>query len=134
VETALADWLVKQPGVQAAYTRTALSGKPLEDGTGRMVQRSFHPDESGDVFVVLKPYHFLSPPITSNKIASYRTTHGSPHSYDTHVPLIVMGPGIIPGVRTERVTPQAMASILARAMNVPPPKGAEEPVPNGLFQ
>jgi hypothetical protein len=134
VERALADWLVKQEGVQAAYTRTELVQGPLADPVGRMVQRSFHPDESGDVMVVLKPYHIFSQPTTSPKTASYRTTHGSPHPYDTHVPLVVMGPRIVPGVRTERVTPQAIASILARAMDVPRPRGAEVDVPAGLFR
>jgi hypothetical protein len=133
-ERALADWLVKQNGVQAAFTRTELLKAPLADPIGRMVQRSFHPDASGDVMVVLKPHHLFSPPLTSPKTVAYRTTHGSPHSYDTHVPLLVMGPRIIPGVRTEPVTPQAMASILARAMGVPAPKGAEAPVPQGLFR
>jgi predicted AlkP superfamily pyrophosphatase or phosphodiesterase len=133
-ERALADWLVKQQGVQAAFTRTELLKAPLTDPIGRMVQRSFHPDASGDVLVVLKPYYVLSQPISSPKTAAYRTTHGSPHPYDTQVPLIVMGPQIVPGVRTERVTPQAMASILARAMGVPPPTGAEASVPEGLFR
>jgi hypothetical protein len=40
----------------------------------------------------------------------------------------------VPGVRSERVTPQAMASILARALGVPAPKGAEAPLPAGLFR
>ncbi len=134
VERALADWLVKQDGVQAAYTRTALVQGPLADPIGRMVQRSFHPDESGDVMVVLKPYYIFSQPISSPKTVSYRATHGSPHPYDTHVPLVAMGPGIVPGVRSERVTPQALASILSRAMGVPAPKGAEAAVPAGLFR
>jgi len=63
-----------------------------------------------------------------------RTTHGSPHAYDTHVPLLVYGPGIRPGVRTERVTPQATAAILARGLGVAPPAGAEVGVPTGLFR
>jgi predicted AlkP superfamily pyrophosphatase or phosphodiesterase len=133
-ERALADWLVKQPGVQAAFTRTELLKGPLADPIGRRVQKSFYADASGDVMVVLKPYHIFSQPTTSPKTASYRTTHGSPHPYDTHVPLLVMGPGIVPGQRSERVTPQAMASILARAMRVPAPKGAEVGVPAGVFR
>jgi hypothetical protein len=134
VERALADWMVKQDGVQAVFTRSELLKDPLTDPIGRMVQRSFHPDASGDVMVVLKPYHILSPPITSPKIVAYRTTHGSPHPYDTHVPLVVMGPQIVPGARSERVAPQATASILSQAMGVPAPKGAEVGVPAGLFR
>jgi predicted AlkP superfamily pyrophosphatase or phosphodiesterase len=133
-ERALADWLPRQPGVQAAFTRTELLKEPLADPIGRMVQKSFHPDGCGDVIVVLRPYHLFSQPLDSPKTAAYRTTHGSPHPYDTHVPLIVMGPGVVPGPRSERVTPQALASILARAMDVPAPKGAEAPVPAGLFR
>lgn len=134
VEKALADWLTKQPGVQASYTRTELMKGPHADPMGRMMQKSFHPDGCGDVIVVLRPYHLFSQPLDSPKTAAYRTTHGSPYPYDTHVPLMVMGPGIVPGEHAERVTPQAMASILARAMGVPAPKGAEAPVPAGLFQ
>ncbi len=134
VERALADWLAKQPGLQAAYTRTELLKGPSADPIGRKVHKSFHPDASGDVLVVLRPYHIFSPPITSPKAAAYRTTHGSPHPYDTHVPLVVMGPGVVPGMRSEPVTPQATAAILARALGVPLPAGAEAPLPAGLFR
>jgi len=37
-------------------------------------------------------------------------------------------------VHNERVTPQAMASILSRVMGVPPPKGADAPVPEGVLR
>ena len=33
----------------------------------------------------------------------------------------------------ERITPQAMASILAEALGVPAPKDATYPLPKGLF-
>ena len=42
------------------------------------------------------------------------TTHGSPYSYDTHVPLVVMGPGVKAGVRHERVSPELTAALLAK--------------------
>ena len=57
-----------------------------------------------------------------------------PHDYDTHVPLMVMGPRIVPGVREDRVAPQMMASILAEALGVPAPKDAQYPVADGLFK
>ena len=101
------------------------------------VKRSFHPDCSGDVMVILKPYHLFSPPtLTTNpeKYAAYRTSHGTPHPYDTHVPLLIMGPRIQPGVRDGRIVPQTMASILAEALRVPRPAAAEYPAPEGLFK
>jgi len=133
VEKALADWLARQPGILKAYTRTQLSRPIAGDAIGESVRLSFHPEASGDVLVVLEPYHFLSPPI-SPKLASYRTTHGSPHPYDTHVPLLVYGPGVRPGIREERITPQAAAAILAHGLGISSPPGAEVPLPKRLFE
>jgi predicted AlkP superfamily pyrophosphatase or phosphodiesterase len=134
VEKALADWLVKQPGILGAYTRAQLNKGPIAgDPIGESVRLSFYPEASGDVLVVLKPYYLLSPPI-SPKLAAYRTTHGSPHPYDTHVPLVVYGPGVRAGIRGERITPQAAAAILSRGLGINPPPGAEAPLPKGLFE
>jgi predicted AlkP superfamily pyrophosphatase or phosphodiesterase len=134
VERALAEWLVKQPGVRSAYTRTQLAaGKIADDPFAESELASFHPDCSGDVTVLLKPYWQISKPITSDKMVAYRTSHGSPYDYDTHVPLFVMGPGIRPGLRDERVPPQVVAAILARALGIPPPNQADYGVPRGLF-
>ncbi|MCC6421266.1 MAG: alkaline phosphatase family protein [Gemmataceae bacterium] len=135
VEEALATWLAKQPGIQAAYTRTRLTRGPLKDDpVGEMVRQSFDPPSSGDVVAVLRPYHLLTNPIGPGKQEAYRTTHGTVHPYDTHVPLLVYGAGVRPGVRTDRVTPLAVGPILARALGIDPPEQAEVPVPPGLFK
>jgi hypothetical protein len=76
---------------------------------------------------VLKPYHFVGTPIArrkKEKDRNYATTHGSAHDYDTHVPLLVMGQGIRPGIHEDRVAPQAMAFILARILGIEPPTNA----------
>src|SRR5207237_3146731 len=99
----------------------------LESDTGvRRVRRSFVPDRCGDVYVVLKPYYLLTSPLAPG------TTHGTPHDYDTHVPLLVYGPGVKGGVRDEPVTPQATAAVFARFLGVKPPASAEFPVPATL--
>jgi arylsulfatase A-like enzyme len=135
VETALAGWLMKQPGVRAAYTHSRLSAGPFKDDPlGQSVYLSFDPQRSGDVTVILEPYYLLSPPITSRKLDAYRTSHGTPYPYDTHVPLLVFGTGIRPGIRAEPVTPLAAAAILAHGLGVPPPAAAEAAVPKGLFR
>ncbi|MFM8271414.1 MAG: alkaline phosphatase family protein [Gemmata sp.] len=128
VEQELAAWLLKQPGVAATYTRTTLEqGVPASDATGAMVARSFHPARSGDVYFVLKPLHL------SGAATATGTSHGTPHAYDTHVPLVVFGPGVVAGTRRERVTPLATAAILAQAAGVKPPAGATAGVPEKLF-
>lgn len=136
VEIALQDWLPTQPGVLAAFSRTSLLNPthhgPL-DHYAEMARLSFAPERSGDVVVVLQPYHLLSPPI-SPRMAAFRTTHGSPHPYDTHVPLLAYGPGIRPGTYVELVTPQAITPILARALRISPPSGCNTTLPEGIFK
>jgi hypothetical protein len=126
VEDTLAAWLERQPGVQAAYTRgRLLAGQYGGDRVAGLVRRSFYPARSGDVAIVNRPYWVMW--------AAPGTTHGTPHPYDTHVPLVVLGPGVRPGVREGRVTPQAAATILAHALGVRPPAAAEAPLPEDLF-
>jgi len=127
VEEALAKWLTEQRGVQAVYTRTALTKEiPSDDVIGQKVKRSYYPERSGDVVIVPKPYYLITDRLTG-------TTHGSPHPYDTLVPLLVYGPGVRAGVRDDAVTPQAAAPILAKALGVKPPADAECGAPEKLF-
>jgi hypothetical protein len=134
VEEALARWVVKQEGIQSAYTRTQLTKGPLnDDPLGESVRLSFDPERSGDVAVIFKPYWILGPAVNPKYADTYRTTHGTPHPYDTHVPLLVFGPGVRAGTRDERVSPLTVAAILARGLGVNPPEGVQA-VPAGLFK
>jgi hypothetical protein len=127
VEKELAKCLLGQPGIAAAFTRTELlSGGRKDDPIAEQVRLSFHPERSGDVMLVNKPYYLLTSKLTG-------TTHGSPHSYDTHVPLVVFGAGIKAGARDDAVSPEAAPVILARALGIAPPAKARVGVPEGLF-
>jgi hypothetical protein len=127
VEDALAGWVKKQPWAQTAYTQTELSGEiTSDDEIGRRVKKSFYAGRSGDVLAVVKPYYLLGGYLTG-------TGHGTPHPYDTYVPLLAMGPGIKSGVRKDAVTPQAGVAILSRSLGIKPPAAAEAPVPEKLF-
>jgi predicted AlkP superfamily pyrophosphatase or phosphodiesterase len=128
VEQALARWIKEQPGFLTAYGRNQLlRGLPEDDKIGAQVRRSFYADRSGDLEAVVKPYYLCTSRLTG-------TLHGTPHPYDTHVPLVVYGAGIQPGRHKEKVTPQAVAAILSRALDIPAPEGAEAAVPEGLFK
>ena len=111
----------------ATYTRAQLNaGIASDDRLGASVRRSYFPARSGDVAVILRPYHPLSG-------YDNGTTHGTPFPYDTHVPLVVYGCGILKGIHPEPVVPQAMPVILAHALGIAPPTGAKAPLPQGLF-
>jgi hypothetical protein len=127
VVEALADYVRRQPGVQAVYTRRQLDATPAatDDAVLRQMRKSYHPDRCGDLAVLTKPYYLFTPYLTG-------TSHGTPHPYDTHVPLLVTGPGIPGGQCDEPVTPQTVVSIFARAAGIAPPPTAEAPLPARL--
>src|SRR5262249_21660457 len=100
VATALAGWLKEQPGIKTAYTQAQLlQGANASDSLGQLMQRSFDAERCGDVGILLKTHWILWTTLTG-------TTHGSPQPYDTHVPLIVYGPGMKAGPRSDRVRPE----------------------------
>jgi predicted AlkP superfamily pyrophosphatase or phosphodiesterase len=133
VANELAGWARQQDGVLAVYTYTDLVGNKVSetDSIGPSVKKAFHPDRSGDLFVVLKPYHLIGSVSVGDRLVT-GTTHGSPHDYDTHAPLVVYGPGVAGGKRTEKVTPLHAAPIAAQFLGIPSPTDALYPVPATL--
>jgi hypothetical protein len=130
VARTLADFLERQTGVLRAFTRAELETEPDRyDTIGRRMRKAYFPDRCGDVAFVPKPYW-----LGSDWALTTGTGHGSPHPYDTHVPLLVYGPNVKPGVRKEEVVPAAIAVIFARALGIAPPARAEYPAPAGLFE
>lgn len=130
VTETLAANLRSQDGLFRAYTRRQLLAvTPPGDRTEAMARKSYHPDRGGNVVVYGREYDLFN---TGPRDYTTGTTHGSPHSYDTHVPLLAYGPGIAGGRRDEAVTPQHAAAIAARWLGVPPPRQAEYPVPATL--
>ncbi|HEY2787482.1 MAG TPA: alkaline phosphatase family protein [Fimbriiglobus sp.] len=130
VAATLAKALLTVPNMEATYTRAQLTGDLASlDAMGKMVKRSFYPDRSGDVYAVAKPYYLVEA-----KSYGGGTSHGTPHDYDRHVPLLVFGPGIPGGERKDEVPPQSAAAILAHFLGIKPPSNADYGIPKSLFE
>ncbi|WP_029630233.1 alkaline phosphatase family protein [Zavarzinella formosa] len=128
VAKTLASFLAKQEGIARTFTREELEGSfPADDRIGQRMKKSYYASRSGDLGILLKPYWLEGDRLTG-------TNHGSPYPYDTHVPLLVFGANVKPGIRKEEVTPQTIASIFAKALGIAPPAKAEFPAPKGLFE
>ncbi|HEX8709142.1 MAG TPA: alkaline phosphatase family protein [Pyrinomonadaceae bacterium] len=106
------------PGIARCFTRTQLQNGAISpaDPIARRVFHGFYARRSGDVIVVYEPFKYLGDTITA--------THGSPYSYDTHVPLIIMGGGIAPGRYAQAATPADIAPTLASVLGVQAPSNA----------
>jgi arylsulfatase A-like enzyme len=118
--------LLAEPAVAAAYTRRELetgsrAGAPFFE----QMRRTWHKEVSGDVQFAYKPLWMA----TSS--SGYAATHGSPHPYDTHVPIMVYGPKWVKTGRIDaRVEVADIAPTLARLLRVPAPSASEgRPLP-----
>jgi hypothetical protein len=102
--------------VSRVYTRQQLLlGKVSRDKFSERVVRSFNARRSGDLEVLLDPYWIR---------AASGTTHGTPYSYDSHIPLIFMGPGIKAGRYARPVALNDVAPSLATLLDVETPSGS----------
>ena len=106
------------PGVARCFARTQLlrGATSITDPIGRRVLHGFHPARSGDAVIVPEPFKYLGDSITA--------THGSAYSYDTHVPTIIMGPGITAGRYFEPASPADIAPTISALIRVTPPTNA----------
>jgi predicted AlkP superfamily pyrophosphatase or phosphodiesterase len=103
------------PGVARAFSRVQLlrGATSITDPIERRVLHGFYPARSGDVVLVAEPYKYLGDAIPA--------THGSPYSYDTHVPTIIMGLGVNPGRYPEAATPADIAPTLSALLRITAP-------------
>jgi hypothetical protein len=111
----VAETAQKIPGVARCFTRAQLlrGETSITDPIERRVLHGFYPARSGDVVVIAEPYKYLGDTITA--------THGSPYSYDTHVPTIIMGTGVNPGRYLESASPADIAPTLSALLRITAP-------------
>jgi predicted AlkP superfamily pyrophosphatase or phosphodiesterase len=117
VRRAAAAFLSKHPDLQLAIARDDL-GVANPSGLGRFLEHSFSPERSGDVLMVMKPFHVLE----SEKAG---TSHGTPWSYDSEVPIFLFGRGVKPGVYGARVRPIDIAATLSAVLEMGAPASNE---------
>jgi len=121
LEAAVVEELLKFDGVSLAVSSSALRGGNLPDtALYRAVIRNFNAKRSGEVFIVFEPNWFIND-FDGLTVAS---THGSPWSYDTYVPIVFAGAGLKAQTVDRKVLTVDVATTLAAYMGTKPPSGA----------
>jgi predicted AlkP superfamily pyrophosphatase or phosphodiesterase len=122
IERIAGEAALKVCGVSRYFTREQLmrGAIPPSDAIARRVLHGFYPCRSGDVVIVTQPFTYLTAP--GDKVDC--ATHGSPYSYDTHVPLIIMGKGVAPGRYGQAATPADLAPTLAVILGIQAPSNS----------
>ncbi len=125
-----AQWIGNRPFMETAFTR-----KQIETGTlppvasnkesdvtailGR-VKLAYRPERCGDLIGIPRP---------GVLVTGYPegTSHGSPHDYDRHVPILAIGSGVPSlGKRSEPKSSLIVAPTVAALLGIDPPAAAKE--------
>lgn len=124
----VAEAVARREDVHAAWAVVDLLRQPASARTAdpaseraRLPERAgigVHPNRSGDVYVVPRPYSLLL------QAAEIAATHGSPWHYDSHVPVLVSGLGVPRGEFSRLVGPHQLAATIARWLGITAPAGA----------
>lgn len=106
--------VMKIPGVAECFTHTQLlSGRLPANAIAQSVAHGFFASRNGNLIVIPRPFYLLA--------STDATTHGSPYSYDTHVPVILYGAGITAGSYAHAISPADIAPTLAALLKIEPP-------------
>ncbi|MBX2965739.1 MAG: alkaline phosphatase family protein [Cyclobacteriaceae bacterium] len=113
----ISNYLMQQDGIANVFSKGLLrQGDFNEGGIKGMAIRGHHPKRSGDMTVVLEPGWFYSSRIQG-------TTHGSPYTYDTHVPIVFYGKGVKAGSTVRYHTVTDIAPTLSMLLKIKLPNG-----------
>ncbi len=110
------------PGVYACYGRTQILEGAIGDTSLRArLAKGTHPQLSSDLILIPDQLHLQEP-----DAEGHATTHGSPYSYDTHVPIVLCAPGLIrPGIYTNPAAPSDIAPTLSILLGIEFPSGCD---------
>ncbi len=119
VQEATAAYLLRQPAVARTITADALTRTYWGSGLMSALSKGYNSRRSGDVIVVLEPEWFEGSGLRTHT----GTTHGSPYTYDTHVPILWYGWRVPTGESVQRVSITDIAPTIAAWLNIAQPNG-----------
>jgi len=121
VSRALAHELQTQEGIAFAIPSIdLLEGNLADTELNRSVLRNYNPKRSGEIFIVTEPYWYIND-FDGLVVAS---THGSPWTYDTSVPVIFAGNGLKPQHVFRNVETVDVALTLSNYLKIKIPSAA----------
>jgi len=117
VERIAGEAALKAPGVAACFARSQIiSGQLPPTVIAQRVASGFYPQRNGDLILVAEPFFLVGDSSTAS--------HGSPYSYDAHVPVIFYGAGIAAGNYTVECSPADIAPTLSFMLDIEPPSSS----------
>jgi hypothetical protein len=125
VENTAADAVRALPNIFRVFTREEIiNGAMMQDRFSQRVRNGFYPGRAGDLIVIPDAYWIFEPRGAS---------HGTAFNYDTHVPVIFMGPNIMAGRYDSQVAVNDIAPTIATILEIEFPSGSVGRVLSEMF-
>jgi predicted AlkP superfamily pyrophosphatase or phosphodiesterase len=119
------DYLMTLEEVKRVYTEEEILTSTGFDYYLNFIFRGFDPKQNGDIVVLYKSGNM--------EYGKVGTTHGSPNSYDTHVPCIFYGWQIKKGYSNDKKWITQIAPTITQKIKIPLPNDTESEVLSELF-
>jgi predicted AlkP superfamily pyrophosphatase or phosphodiesterase len=126
VKLAFKDYLMTQEQVKRVYSEEEILASSGHDYYLNCIAKGYDATQDGDLIVLDKP-GFI-------EYSGTGTSHGTPYSYDTHVPVIFYGWNIKKGETHDRKVITQIAPTIAQLIKIPFPNGTEANVLTEVFE
>lgn len=125
VKQSFKDFLMTQVYVKRVYTEEEILAATGQDYYLNFIFKGFDPKQNGDL-VIVEGAGYLESIETG-------TTHGTPNSYDTNVPLLFYGWHVPQGESNKKEYITEIAPTLSKMLKITTPNGSESQVLEELF-
>lgn len=125
VKQSFKEFLMEQVYVKRVYTQEDILAGSAQDYYLSFIYKGYDPKLSGDL-VILQGTGYLESIETG-------TTHGTPNSYDTNVPLLFYGWHVPQGESNKKVNITEIVPSLSKMLKITTPNGSEGVVLEELF-
>jgi predicted AlkP superfamily pyrophosphatase or phosphodiesterase len=120
VKESFKDYLMALDRIKRVYTEEEILANAGNDYYLNCIAKGYDVTQNGDMIILDKPGYI--------EYGSTGTSHGTPYSYDTHVPLIFFGWNIKAGESHDRKVITQIAPTIAQKVKVAFPNGTEAEV------
>jgi predicted AlkP superfamily pyrophosphatase or phosphodiesterase len=117
VKQVFKDYLMSKTHVKRVYTEEEILASTGNDYYLNFIVKGYDASQNGDLVILDKPGYI--------EYSGKGTSHGTPYSYDTHVPAIFYGWNIKKGESFDKKVITQIAPTLAQKLKIPFPNGTE---------
>jgi predicted AlkP superfamily pyrophosphatase or phosphodiesterase len=125
VKQSFKDFLYTKEYVKRVYTEEEILTASTNDELLEFVSKGYDPTQNGELYFVYKPGYM--------EYSATGTTHGSPYSYDTHVPVIFYGWNIKKGASHDKKVITQIAPTISQLLKITMPNSTKSEVLTELF-